>query len=173
MSLKWFAITSSLSTKEKIEERFIEAGFKKQFKFIKKILTFDFERDSLWLEHDDSILNGYALIQVNTKHLQELMKVVEKSRIGSFFNMGKNKLPYAIPDDQVKEFKNKVTNKKQEFSVDERVFVTDGILNGMVGVVKGKKKLMLLVEVELPHRTVKKWVNVMSILPEASCRNLN
>lgn len=173
MSLKWFAITCSLPTKEKIEERLVEAGFKKEFKYIKKILTFDFERDSLWLEHDDSILNGYALLQVNTKYLQELTKLIEKSRIGNFFNVGKNKLPYPIPDEQVKEFKKKVKNKKREFYLEEKVFVTDGILNGMFGVVKGKKKLMLLIQVELPHRTVKKWVNVMAVLPEASCKNSN
>lgn len=173
MALKWFAILCSLPTKEKIEERLVEAGFKKEFKYIKKILTFDFERDSLWLEHDDSILNGYALIQINTKQLPEIMKMVDKSRIGSFFNTGKNKLPFPIPDDQVKEFKKRVGNKKREFYLEEQVFVTAGIFNGMNGVVKGKKRLMLLVQVELPHRTVRKWVNIMEVLPGGSCKTLN
>lgn len=173
MALQWYAIECLLPTKHKIVEKLEETGFKKEVQLIKNILTFDFERDTLWLEHDDSILNGYALIQVSEKNIPKVIKMLEKSKVGNFFNFGKNKQPTPIPEDQVKAFKDKIKDKKRELYLEEPVLVTEGILNGLSGLVKGKKKLMVLVEVKLPHRTVREWVNILSVLPQDGSRNLN
>jgi transcription antitermination factor NusG len=173
LTLAWYAIECILPTKKQIEAKLVEHGFKKELRHIKKILTFDFERDTLWLEHDDSILNGYALLQVDSKNIAVVTKMLEKSKVGSFFDLGKDKLPTPIPEEQVKDFKEKIKDKKQEFYINEPVVVTEGILNGLAGVIKGKKKLMVLVEVNLPHRTVREWVNILSVFPQDKHRSLN
>jgi|GEM_PF-5395407 transcription antitermination factor NusG len=163
MPLRWFAIQSILPTKEKVIAKLVELGFGKEVSKFRNILTFNYESDALWVDPDESLLNGYALIQINTKNLEVISSILKKSKIGNFFNTNKQGVPYPISEDEVKEFKAKVRDKKQEFVVGDDVIITDGMFIGLRGRIKKKKKLMAEIEIALPHRKSRKWINVLSL----------
>lgn len=160
---KWYAIQSQTVTKEDLLTELKKAGYDVKSKTISNILIFEFKQDTLKLEEDNSLLQGYILLKINDKKLREIMGIIKKSRIGSFFNLGKNGLPYDIPEDQIKAFKKSVSSKKSIIKIGDRVKVLEGILNGFVGKVLRKRGLMAQVAVELPNRTVKRWVAIPHI----------
>ncbi len=171
MSIKWFCLETDLSTKEAIKKKLVDKGFKKEIKLFKKILTFDFEKDSLWMDKEDSLLSGYALFQAEEKNLPRIVVAITKSGVGTFFSLDSNGLPRAIEEDQIKEFKHKVKDKKKEFFIGEPVLIIDGLLKGLSGVVEKKRKLMAKIRIKLPHREVSTWVNMPSLVPEENCKS--
>lgn len=164
MAIKWYAIQTSLPSKEKIKAAVIEHGFEKELKKIKNILTFDYEVSALWVEPGNSLLNGYALLQFNNKYMEGMMSMLSKSGIGHFLNTTqKNKTPKSVPEDQVKEFKKRVKGKKKEYEIGDEVVISEGLFSGLGGVIRHKKRLMAKVEIRLPNRTSTRWVSILSL----------
>lgn len=160
---RWYAIQSQTVTKEDLLAELKKAGYDVKSKIISNILIFEFKQDALKLEEDNSLLQGYILLKINDKKLREMMTIVKKSRIGTFFNLGKTGLPYDIPEDQIKAFKDSVSSKKSVIKLGDKVKILEGILNGFIGKVLRKRGLMAQVSVELPNRTVKRWVAIPHI----------
>ena len=160
MSFRWYALQSQTVTKEDLLLELKKAGYDIKSKAISNILIAEFKQDSLKLEEDSSLLQGYILLKINENKLQEIMHIIKKSRIGTFFNLNKNGIPYSIPEDQIRAFKRRISSKKSIIKIGNKVKVLEGILNGFVGKVLRKRGLMAQVSVKLPNRVVKRWVAI-------------
>jgi transcription antitermination factor NusG len=163
LAIKWYAIQTTLPTREKIKACILEHGFKRQLKHIKSILVFDYESQKLWVEPGDSLLKGYALLKFDNKYVETIIGILNKSNIGHFLNIGKDKFPKPIPEDQVKEFKKSVRKKKGSYGIGDKVIISEGMYIGLTGEIKQKKRLMARIQINLPNRTVNKWISILSL----------
>lgn len=161
---KWYAIQSTLASKQAIMSELKKGGYNPRTRAIKDVLVFEFTQDNLDLnDKDDSLLEGYVLLKINEKKIKELSYLIRTKHVGQFFNVNKEGLPYSIPDEQVKDFKKKVRFKKSRIMAGQLVRVTEGILSGFIGSVVKKRALMAQISVKLPHRVVKRWVAIPHI----------
>ncbi len=160
---RWYAIQSEKLSKDDLLFELKKAGYNSKSKIINNILIFEFKQDSLKLDTDSSLLQGYILLKIKDKKLKEIMTVIKKGHIGSFFSLRKDGMPQFIPEEQIKQFKRSVKIKKSIIKIGDKVKILEGILNGFLGRVIRKKGLMVQVSVKLPHRIVKRWVAIPHI----------
>jgi transcription antitermination factor NusG len=169
MPLRWYAITSKIKTKEKFLKEIDKSQTKSKLKKIKNVIIYDFETDNVDSRDDysvgleDSLLKGYALIQLDEKEIRGVMKAIESHKIGRFVKLHSKELPYPVSKHEVDRFNLGVKKTKEEFGVGDKVLITDGILRGFDGVVVKKNKLMVVVEVQLPNSTILRSVNIVSL----------
>src|SRR5882724_1534949 len=154
MALRWYAITSKIKTKDKFLKEIIRSNKMSPLHAIKDVIIYDFSIDDLDLGHEDSLLKGYALIQLEEKSLKDVVKVVESSKIGEFIGVNSKGNPYPVPKNEVCKFQTKVKRKREKFSIGDKVAVTEGILKGFDGIIVKKNKLMVGVEVKLDNNTI-------------------
>ena len=160
----WYALQTNLTTKDSILTELSKAGFKSKLSLLLDVLTFDIKKQYLYSHgDDDSLIRGYALIQVAESGIEDIVSAITISRIGKFFNLNKQGIPRPVPNEEVDSFKRSVLGKKNDFSVGQHVVVTEGMLGGLEGVVREKKKVMLRVEISLPHRKIDQWVDILSV----------
>jgi len=159
--LRWYAVQSSLASKESFISELRKGGYDPKSGGVKEVLIFGFTQDGLNTdEKDNSLLEGYVLLRINDKSLQEVVHIIKTKHVGEFFNLNRKGLPDPIPDGQVSAFKKRVHIKKSRIYVGQTVHVTEGILGGFSGKVLRKKALMAQISVQLPNRTVKRWVAI-------------
>ncbi len=169
MPQRWFAISSKIKTKAKFLAEIKKSPSKSKLKLIKNVIIFDFEtenldsRDDYGLGSEGSILQGYVLIQINDKHVKDVIKAVESHKIGRFIMSNPKEMPHPIPKREVERFKSGVKKKKDSFAIGDAVKITDGILKGFSGVIVKKKKLMAGVEVRLPNSVVHRDIALISL----------
>lgn len=160
----WYAIQSEKTTKNAVEISLKKGGYKPQSKMIKDILVFEFKTNALKIDEDSSILQGYVLLQIKETAVKDIMTIIKRGGVGSFFNLRKDGMPYPIPDEQIRLFKRGVQNKKSSFKIGQKVYIADGILSGFTGKVVKKKKFMLQVRVSLENRDIKRWVAIPHVM---------
>jgi transcription antitermination factor NusG len=163
MPLCWYAITSKIMTKDKFLRDIKKSGLRSPLREIKNVIVYDFKTDDLDLSHDDSLLKGYALIQLDDRVLKEVQRALEASKLGRFIGLGPKGVPYPVTKEEVTSFNGGVRHKRETFRIRDKVRVTDGILKGLCGVVVKKSKLMLGIKVFLPHSTILRSVSIMSV----------
>lgn len=169
MPLRWYAITSKIKTKDKFLKEIKKSSSKSKLKKIKNVIIYDFETDNVDSRDDysagleDSLLKGYALIQLDDKEVKGVIKAIESQKIGKFVMPGCREIPYAVPQNEVVKFQLGVKKTREEFNIGDHVKITDGILKGFEGVVVKKNKLMVGVEVQLPNSTILRSVNIVSL----------
>jgi transcription antitermination factor NusG len=175
MPLCWYAITSKIKTKDKFLKEIKKSPPKSKLKKIKNVIIYDFETDNVDSRDDystgleDSLLKGYALIQLDDREVRGVIKDIESHKIGKFVMPSSKEVPYPVPQNQVVRFQSGVKKTKEEFTVGDKVKITDGILKGFEGVIVRKNKLMVGVEVQLPNSTIIRSVNIVSL--EKKSRN--
>jgi transcription antitermination factor NusG len=164
LAIHWYCLHSKITSKDKFLEEFKTGGLANKVAHIKDILIFDFQRSELWLENEDTLLSGYVLIQIDDKYLKEIVKSIERIKIGKFFGLNKQGLPEVIPDVEVEKFREGVAHMVREFEIGDMATATDGILKDLTGEIIKKKKLMAQLKIKLPNRYTYGWVDLTHLI---------